>query len=150
MTENYKPKVGDTVKATKGDSVLYGVVVGGGGSSGYVGLREASDDEFRYEIALSSAQWHFEPWAPPVEFKPLTVVRLDDDAFKAFDPDDSLISESRYNKSPFAVRLMNNYWVQPGDTDWELGDDTVARILAAGRAEVLFAGVEDGNSGVER
>jgi hypothetical protein len=143
MTENYKPKVGDTVKATKGDSVLYGVVTGGGSSSDYVGLREASDDEFRYEIALSSAQWHFEPCTPPIQFKPLTVVRLDDDAFKAFDPDDSLTSESRYNKSPFVVRLMNNYWVQPGDTDWELGDDDIARILAVGKAEVLFGGVEE-------
>jgi hypothetical protein len=145
MTENYKPKVGDTVKATLGDNVVYGRVHYRGAHSVTLAVGDTA-----CTVYLDGLTWHFEPWTPPIEFKPLTVVRLDDDAFKALDPDDSLISESRYNNSPFAVRPMNNYWVQPGDTDWELGDDDIARILAVGKAEILFAGVEDGNSGVDQ
>lgn len=146
MTERYVPSVGDAVKATLGDNVIYGKVEYS--SSHRVVTLDISDAA--YTVDLDAIAWTFEPWTPPIQFKPLTVVRLDDDAFKALDPDDSLISESRYNNSPFAVRLMNNYWVQPGDTDWELGDDTVAKILAAGKGEILFAGVEDGNSGVDQ
>lgn len=139
MTKNYKPEVGYTVKATFKDNVLYGYVEDPDPDLPK-SVRLVVDD-FSYVLDLDE-NWLIEPWTPPVVFKPLAVVRLADDAFQWIDANDSLISEWSINKSPVFLRLSDDYWIQYGDTDAEVSDAPMAAILAAGKAEVLFAGVD--------
>jgi hypothetical protein len=139
---NYEPKDGDSVKATLGDSVLYGTyVIGQSDGLAYIGL--ATQGVYPYALIPLGREWALEPWTPPVEFKPLTVVRISEGAALYF---------SRYGSNPY-VFAEDTVVYRPGvDDEWYSVDDypvdswgmdeDVARFLAAGEAEVLFAGVD--------
>lgn len=152
---DYSPKLGETVKATLGDSVLYGTVDARSSLPG---------DPYLFPLGSTvrvylGSQWSYEPWSPPITFKPLTVVCVADDVLLYIDPDAygapedvELVSEDSINTSPFFARSAYDYWVQPGDTSWEFKDAEIQRALAAGKAEVLFAGVAiepSGDKGVD-
>lgn len=146
---NYEPRDGDTVKATLGDSVLYGTyVIGEAGGLAYIGL--AAEEIYPYALIPLGVEWALEPWTPPVEFKPLTVVRVSGGAAL-----DSIYygGESFVFAEDTVIYRSGAYddWYSIGDypvCGWGMDED-VSRFLAAGEAEVLFAGV-DATPGVDR
>lgn len=139
---NYEPKDGDTVKATLGDSVLYGTyVINQSDGLAYIGL--ATEETYPYALVPLGLEWTLEPWAQPVKFKPLTVVRVSGG---------TEIDFSEYGGYPFVFAedtviyrpAAHDEWYSIDDFDvdgWGLDED-VSRFLAAGEAEVLFAGVD--------
>lgn len=139
---DFKPKDGDTVKATLGDSVLYGTyVINQSDGLAYIGL--GTEGAYPYALVRLGVEWTLGPWTPPVEFKPLTVVRISGGA---------KIDFSEYGDDPFAFAKDTVIYRPAGYDDWHSIDDYsvdgwvmdeyVARLLAAGKAEVLFEGVD--------
>lgn len=139
---SYTPKPGDSVKATLGESTVYGVRD-----------HDHPQDIYLYPLGATvpvylGSQWTFEPWVKPVVFKPLAVVRLAVDApfvLWADEPEDDL---ENFKKPLVAFRSAKDYWNTSPDAAWyEFTDDDIAKALAHGKAEVLFAGVEDDTTG---
>lgn len=137
---NYTPKPGDIVKATLGDSVLYGKIVNVYGDVEHALLVESNTAA--YEFMLTS-EWQIEPWSPPVTFKLLTVVRLAPDSAYAIWNDEHPEDISPFKKPLIANRSYEDSW-ESNSTDWfEFIDEDIQRALAAGKAEVLFEGVDE-------
>lgn len=145
---SYTPKPDDAVKATLGESVIYGTVDVPVTEPWVYIIPEGQPDTY---ITTERGRWSYEPWVKPVTFKPLAVVRVATDA-----PSEMFIVEPYWTDAdrvdfdtPVVVyRYDENEWTSINGLV-DLSDATVARALAHGKAEVLFAGVEDDTTGVE-
>lgn len=141
---DYTPKPGDTVKATLGDSVLYGTIHENMSSDIYIWikLQDAAND-----IAIPKNDpdrtWQIEPWSPPVTFKPLTVVRLAVDATPYVWYEDDSEGMGNFTSPVIAFRDDVDNWRSRTDDWFEFNDKGIALALAAGKAEVLFEGVDE-------
>lgn len=128
---SYTPKPGDSVKATLGDSVLYGEMTEFGdvlldGSLGF--------------LVMTDSTWTFEPWVKPVTFKPLTVLRLQKDALSFLLEE----SDELFRIEPLVYRTAEGAWFStPGYEVEEWEDEDMAKLIAAGKAEMLFEGVDE-------
>lgn len=126
----YTPKPGDSVKATLGESVLYGTVDETYTGNSFSVLINGDD----YARVFEASYWTFEPWVKPVTFKPLTVVKLNG-------------YEVEYATSPFLVRTHasngGGWYFFENHGEIEYPDHDVAEWLTLGHAEILFEGVDE-------
>lgn len=138
MTTNYKPALADVVRATLGDNVLYGKIAALP-ASGDIGLKI---EDSKWIVNIDGYEWTFEPWTPPVVFKPLAVVRLAVDSPKAMYTYWSSDDDRKDFDAPKVVyRQEFNDWYDLS-SEYEFTSEEIAAAIAAGKAEVLFEGVD--------